>query len=162
LVPGRVAPWNGQLILPDVARILLDSGVSGFVFVLAGEHRSYRKYARAVAKEAEVKGVQAFIRFTGHCRDMPAAFAAADTGVALGIGARVVGLVGDHAPAMGRPVVAPDVGILPEPVVAPPEMPDEGGTEWVAKAGGAGDFASALSEASALHETAYRTMAERA
>src|SRR5262249_39741508 len=38
LVPGRVAPWNGQLILPDVARALRDNGVRGFVFVLAGEH----------------------------------------------------------------------------------------------------------------------------
>jgi len=124
LVPGRVAPWNGQLILPEVARILLDSGVSGFVFVLAGEHRSYRKYARAVAKEAEVKGVQ--------------------------------------AQAMGRPVVTSDVGILPEHVAAPPEMPEEVRTGWVAKAGDAGEFAHALSEAFALDEIAYRTMAERA
>ena len=31
LVPGRVAPWNGQLILPDVARALLDARVRGFV-----------------------------------------------------------------------------------------------------------------------------------
>ena len=162
LVPGRVAPWNGQLILPDVARILLDSGVGGFVFVLAGEHRSYRKYARAVAKEAEVKGVQAFIRFTGHCRDMPAAFAAADTVVVPAIEAPVLGRVVAQAQAMGRPVVTSDVGILPEHVAAPPEMPEEVRTGWVAKAGDAGEFAHALGEAFALEETAYRTMAERA
>jgi len=56
LVPGRVASWNGQLILPDVARIMVDSGVRGFVFVLAGERRSHRKYAQAVMDEAQAKG----------------------------------------------------------------------------------------------------------
>jgi glycosyltransferase involved in cell wall biosynthesis len=162
LVPGRVAPWNGQLILPDVARLLLEGGVSDFVFVLAGEHRSYRKYARAVAKEAEVKGVQAFIRFTGHCRDMPAAFAAADTVVVPAIEAPVFGRVVAQAQAMGRPVVTSDIGILPEHVAAPPEMPEEVRTGWVAKAGDAGEFAHALGEAFALDETAYRTMSERA
>jgi glycosyltransferase involved in cell wall biosynthesis len=162
LVPGRVAPWNGQLILPDVARLLLEGGVRDFVFVLAGEHRSYRKYARAVAKEAEVKGVQAFIRFAGHCRDMPAAFAAADTVVVPAIEAPVLGRVVAQAQAMGRPVVTSNIGILPEHVAAPPEMPEEVRTGWVAKAGDAGEFAHALGEAFALDETAYRTMSERA
>ena len=56
LVPGRVAPWNGQLIVPEVARIMLDSGMRGFVFVLVGEHRSHRKYAGAIVDETKVKG----------------------------------------------------------------------------------------------------------
>src|SRR5215831_12872812 len=41
LVPGRVAPWNGQLILPDIARAMLDSGMRGFVLVVAGENRRF-------------------------------------------------------------------------------------------------------------------------
>src|SRR5262249_27484125 len=162
LVPGRVAPWNGQRILPDVARALLERGVRGFVFVLAGEHRSYRKYARAIAKEAQAKGVQAFIRFTGHCRDLPAALATADTVVVPAIEPPVLGRVVAQAQAMGRPVVTSDIGILPEHVAAPPEMPEDVRTGWVAKPGDAGDFAHALSEAFTLDDTAYRTMAERA
>jgi glycosyltransferase involved in cell wall biosynthesis len=162
LVPGRVAPWNGQRILPDVAGALLERGVRGFVFVLAGEHRSYRKYARAIAKEAQAKGVQAFIRFTGHCRDLPAALATADTVVVPAIEPPVLGRVVAQAQAMGRPVVTSDIGILPEHVAAPPEMPEDVRTGWVAKPGDAGDFAHALSEAFALDDTAYRTMAERA
>src|SRR5262249_61265152 len=56
LVPGRVAPWNGQLIVPEIARTMLDSGMRGFVFVLAGEHRTHRKYARAVMEQAQRQG----------------------------------------------------------------------------------------------------------
>jgi glycosyltransferase involved in cell wall biosynthesis len=63
---------------------------------------------------------------------------------------------------MGRPVVTSDIGILPEHVAAPPEMPEEVRTGWVAKAGDAGEFAHALGEAFALDETAYGTMSERA
>jgi glycosyltransferase involved in cell wall biosynthesis len=162
LVPGRVAPWNGQLILPDVARMMLDSGLRGFVFVLAGERRRHRKYAQAVVEQAQAKGVQALVRLTGHCRDMPAALAAADTVVVPTTEPPVLGRVVAQAQAMGRPVVTSDVGILPEHVVAPPEMPEEVRTGWVAKAGDAEEFAVALSEAFALDDDAYRTMAARA
>jgi glycosyltransferase involved in cell wall biosynthesis len=162
LVPGRVAPWNGQLIVPDVARIMLDSGMRGFVFVLVGEHRSHRKYARAIVEETKVKGVQALVRLTGHCRDMPAALTAAETVVVPATEPPVLGRVVAQAQAMGRPVVTSDVGILPEHVVAPPEMPEDVRTGWVVKAGDAQEFASAVIEAFALDDDAYRTMAARA
>jgi len=162
LVPGRIAPWNGQLILPDVARVMLDSGLRDFVFVLAGERRRHRKYAQAVVQQAQAKGVQALVRLTGHCRDMPAALAAADTVVVPATEPPVLGRVVAQAQAMGRPVVTSDVGILPEYVVAPPEMPEEVRTGWVAKRGDAQEFALALSEAFALDDGAYHTMAARA
>ena len=54
LVPGRVAPWNGQMIVPDITRILVDAGVRDMVFVLAGEHHSYRKYSRFIAEQAKM------------------------------------------------------------------------------------------------------------
>ena len=162
LVPGRAAPWNGQLTLPDVARALIDAGVRGFVFVLAGENRSYRKYARFVAEETRAKGVQALFRFTGHCRDMPAAYAAADTVVVPALEAPVLGRVVVEAQAMGRPVVTSDVGVLPEHVVTPPDMPEDIRTGWVVRAGDAAGFARALIAAFALDDTGYRAMSARA
>ena len=162
LVPGRVAPWNGQLIVPDVARIMLDSGMRGFVFVLVGEHRSHRKYADAIVDETKVKGVQAQVRLTGHCRDMPAALAAAETVVVPATEPPVLGRVVAQAQAMARPVVTSDIGILPEHVVAPPDMPEDVRTGWVVKAGDAQEFASAVIEAFALDDDAYRTMSARA
>jgi glycosyltransferase involved in cell wall biosynthesis len=162
LVPGRVAPWNGQLILPDITRILLERGVRDFVFVMAGEHHSYRKYARFIAEQARAKEIAAFIRFTGHCRDMPAAFAAADTVLVPAIEPPVLGRVVAEAQAMGRPVVTSNIGILPEHVVTPPEMPEDIRTGWLAEPGDAADFAGALAIAFSLDATAYRAMAARA
>ena len=112
--------------------------------------------------EAQAKGVQTLIRLIGHCRDMPAALAAADTVVVPAIEPPILGRVVAQAQAMGRPVVTSNVGILPEHVVAPPEMPEEVRTGWVAQPGNAQEFARALSEAFALDDSAYRTMAARA
>lgn len=162
LVPGRVAPWNGQLLLPSVARALLDDRVRGFVFVLAGEHRSHRKYARSIVQEAKAKGVAALVRLTGHCRDLPAAFDAADTVVVPALEPPVFGRAVAQAQAMGRPVVTSDVGLLPEHVVTPPEMPEEVRTGWVAKAGDAKEFARAITAAFSLDDIAYRTIVARA
>src|SRR5437867_933624 len=74
----------------------------------------------------------------------------------------VLGRVVAQAQAMGRPVVTSDIGILPEHVVAPPEMPEEVRTGWVVKPGDAKEFARALNDALSLDDAAYRTMAARA
>ena len=47
----------------------------------------------------------------------------------------MLGRVVAQAQAMGRPVVTTDVGILPEHMATPPEMPEDVRTGWVCKGG---------------------------
>lgn len=162
LVPGRVAPWNGQAILPDVARTLLERGLRGFVLVLAGEHTTYQKYARFLMQEAKDKGVDSLIRRTGHCRDLPAAFAAAEAVVVPAVEPPLLGRVVAQAQAMGRPVITSDVGMLPEHIVTPPEMPEDVRTGWAVPVDDAVGFARAIDAALALDDKAYRAMSARA
>jgi glycosyltransferase involved in cell wall biosynthesis len=162
LVPGRVAPWNGQVIIPEVARILVDGGAGDFVLVLAGEHQSFRKYGRFIAEQARKRDVTSFIRFVGHCRDMPAALAAADIVLLPAIEPPVLGRAVAEAQAMGRPVVVSNIGILPEHLVTPPEMPEEIRTGWLAEPGDAADFARALATSFSLDANSYRAMSARA
>jgi glycosyltransferase involved in cell wall biosynthesis len=161
LAPGRVAPWNGQLILPDVARALAEGGLRDLVFVLAGEHRTHGKYARSILKQAQAHGVQGMFRLVGHCRDLPAAFAAADVVTLPAIEAPVLGRTVVEGQAMGRPVIASDVGNLPELIVTPPEMPEDVRTGWIAKRGDPIEFARALGSALSLDGNAYRAMSAR-
>jgi glycosyltransferase involved in cell wall biosynthesis len=162
LVPGRIAPWNGQIIVPDVARMLADDGMGGLLFVLAGEHHTFRKYARFIAKEAKGKGVDASIRFGGHCPDMPAAYSLADIVMVPSVEPPVLGRVAVEAQAMGRPVVTSNIGMLPEHVVAPPDMPEDIRTGWLCEPGNAADFTRALAIAFSFDAAAYRAMAARA
>jgi glycosyltransferase involved in cell wall biosynthesis len=162
VVPGRVAPWNGQILVPEIARMLLDAGARDVVFVLAGETTTHGKYVRAVLKQAEALGVDNMFRVAGHCADMPAVFSAAEIVLVPAIEAPVLGRVVAQAQAMARPVVTSDIGCLPEHVVVPPRLPEELRTGWVAKSGDAVDFAHALGLALSLDPAAYRAMAARA
>jgi glycosyltransferase involved in cell wall biosynthesis len=162
VVPGRVAPWNGQILLPEAARRLVDAGVRDFVFVIVGENTTHAKYARDVQKRAQSLDVDDLFRMAGHCADMPAAFAAADLIAVPAIEAPLLGRVVAQAQSVGRPVVTTDVGMLPELVVAPPRMPEDVRTGWVAKPGDAADFANALMQALALDTNSYRGASARA
>ncbi len=162
LVPGRVAPWNGQVLLPEVARALVENGHRDIVFAVVGENRKHRRYARSVLEQAQAQGVDAMFRITGHCADMPAAFAAADIVAVPAIEPPVLGRAVAQAQAMGKPVVTSDVGVLPEYVVVPPYMPEDVRTGWVAAKGDPLDFARALDLALALDDSAYRAMSARA
>jgi glycosyltransferase involved in cell wall biosynthesis len=162
LAPGRVAPWNGQALLPAVAGKLVEAGQSNVVFVLAGEAQSQAKYAQAILAQAKAQGLQKMFRMVGHCRDMPAAFAACDVVAVPAIEPPVLGRVVAQAQAMGRPVVTTDVGALPEHLVVPPEMPEDVRTGWVVKPADPDGFAQALVDALSLDGTAYRAMCARA
>ena len=162
MVPGRVAPWNGQALLPEIARALVDSGTREFVFAVIGEDTTHAKYARDVLKRAQSMDVDDLIRMTGHCDDMPAAFAAADFVLVPAIEAPLLGRVVAQAQAMGRPVITSDIGMLAEHVVAPPRMPEDVRTGWVANPGDPAEFAQALGAALAMNAGAYRQMSARA
>jgi glycosyltransferase involved in cell wall biosynthesis len=162
LIPGRVAPWNDQLVVPAVAQLLVESGMQDVAFVITGEHESFRKYARFLAEAARAHGVQSVLRFAGHCRDMPAAYAAADVVMVTAAEAPLLGRTVAEAQAMGRPVVTSNVGALPEHIVTPPEMPEDIRTGWVVEPGDAAAFAHALAQALALDANAYRAMSARA
>jgi glycosyltransferase involved in cell wall biosynthesis len=162
LVPGRVAAWNGQIIVPDVARALSDQGLEDFVFVIVGEHATQRKYARTIMKRAENLGVEELLRLAGHCPDMPAAFASADIVAVTAIEPPLLGSVVAQAQAMARPVVTSDVGMLPENVLVPPRMPEELRTGWVVARADPVGLAHTLKLALALDPADYQTMAARA
>jgi glycosyltransferase involved in cell wall biosynthesis len=162
LVPGRVAAWNGQIIVPEVARLLTEEGVEGVVFVVVGEHATQRKYARAIMKQAQDHGVEHLLRLAGHCPDMPAAFACAEIVAVTAIEPPLLGSVVAQAQAMGRPVVTSDVGMLPENVLVPPRMPEELRTGWVVARADPIGLAHTLKLALSLDPTDYQAMAARA
>jgi glycosyltransferase involved in cell wall biosynthesis len=162
LVPGRIAPWNGQDVVIEAARGLLRNGWQDVRFVLAGDDRSHRRYARALVKRAGELGVDGFVRLTGHCRDMPAAYAAATIVVIPALEPPVIGRVAAEAQAMARPVITTNVGVLPENVAVPPLVPDELRTGWVLPSGNATELANTIAGALALDAAEYRQLAARA
>ena len=105
LVPGRIAPWNGQMVMIDAARLMVASGDRNIVFVFAGDDRVDPRYTRALRRRARMHGIDTLCRFVGHCPDMPAALAAADVVVVPALEPPLSGRAAAEAQAMGRPVV---------------------------------------------------------
>ena len=162
LAPGRVSPANGQLSLVRAARMLTQNGMSGVTFVLAGDDRRHRRYARSVMKHAQAEDVDALFRVVGHVPDMPAAYAASDVVVVPCMAPPIYGQVIAEAQAMARPVIASAVGPIPENMVIPPRMPADLRTGWVVQPGDSIEIARALATALALDATEYRALAARA
>jgi len=162
LISGRVAPWNGQMSMLDAARLLVAGGDRSIAFVFAGEDRSNLRYARALRRRAHMHGIDTLCRFVGHCADMPAAIAAADVVVVPALQPPLSGRAVSEAQAVGRPVVATTIGMLPENLLAPPRMREELRTGWVVRPGNVGELANAVRAALALNTTAYEALGARA
>jgi glycosyltransferase involved in cell wall biosynthesis len=163
LVAGRVAPWNGQMSVVEAARLVSGGEIArNVVFVFAGEDRGQPRYARALRRQAHKLGIDTLCRFTGHCPDMPAALGAADVAVVAPLQPPLAGRAAAEAQAMGRPLVASTVGVLPENVLAPPRMRAELRTGWLVRPGNAAEIARAIDAALKLDVTAYEALGARA
>ena len=162
LVPGRIAPRNGHLVLAKAARILADGGMRNVTFVLVGDDQLHRRLARKFWKVTQAANVDALFRMVGFHDDMPASYAAADFVVVPYTSPPIYGRVVAEAQAMAKPVVASSVGPLAENMVTPPRMPDELRTGWEVKPGDAGELAHAIETALALDADGYRAHAARA
>jgi glycosyltransferase involved in cell wall biosynthesis len=162
LVPGRIAPWNGQMSVIDAARLIAGGGERNVAFVFAGDDRVDQRYTRNMHSQAQLHGIDTLCRFVGHCADMPAAMAAADVVVVPSLEPPLSGRIAAEAQALGRPLVTTNVGVLPENLLCPPRMPDELRTGWLVRPDDAGELARAVSAALSLDVTAYEALGARA
>ncbi|HZQ14178.1 MAG TPA: glycosyltransferase family 4 protein [Pseudolabrys sp.] len=162
LVPGRIAPWNGQMSVIDAARLIVANGSRNIAFVFVGNETMNPQYARSLRKQARLHGIDTLCRFVGHCNDMPAALGACDVVVVPALEPPLSGRAAAEAQAMGRPLVTTTVGVLPENVLTPPRMKDELRTGWLVRPGNIGEIARAVSAALALNVTAYEALGARA
>jgi glycosyltransferase involved in cell wall biosynthesis len=158
LVPGRIEPRKGQLELVDVARVLVNGGLHHTVFVLVGDDSVHPDYARAISEHARSQGVADMVRRVGACSDMPAAYAVADLVLVPAVEPPIFGLVAGEALAMERPVIAPSVGPLPEYVLTPPLVAEEGRLGWLTPPDDPVALARTLAAAAGMELTELRAM----
>ena len=111
--------------------------------MLVGSDQGRRRYSAGLIRQAEALGVADRLRLVGECDDMPAALMLADVVVHASTQPEAFGRVVIEAQAMGRPVVASDLG-------GPIETVEHGVTGWRMPPGDAGALAAAIEMALAL------------
>jgi glycosyltransferase involved in cell wall biosynthesis len=120
VLPGRLTSWKGHAVLLE-ALVRLNRRDVMCVFV--GSDQGRRGYARELEAQATRLGMGDRLRLVGQCDDMPAALALSDVVVHASTKPEAFGRVVIEAQAMGRPVIAADLG-------GPVETVRHGDTGW--------------------------------
>jgi glycosyltransferase involved in cell wall biosynthesis len=140
LLAGRLTRIKGQLPLVQAAAILRAQGRRDFLILLVGDDQGRSAYRAEVERAVADAGLDEDVKVLGHCADMPAAYLVADLVAVPSVVPESFGRTAVEPQAMGRPVVASDLGGMTETVV-------EGVTGWRAPAGDANAWALALASA---------------
>jgi len=140
LLAGRLTRIKGQLPLVRAAGLLAAQGRRDFQLLLVGDDQGRSAYRAEVERAVRDGGLEGVVGVFGHCVDMPAAYLVADIVAVPSVIPESFGRTAVEPQAMGRPVVASDLGGMTETVV-------EGETGWRAAADDPGALAAALAKA---------------
>jgi glycosyltransferase involved in cell wall biosynthesis len=135
MLPGRLAGWKGQSVLIEALALLSRRDVC---CVLVGGGR--KRIAKRLIAQAERLGLADRVRLVGNTDDMPAAMMLSDVVVHASTQPEAFGRVVIEAQAMGRPVIASDLG-------GPVETVEDGVTGWRVPPGDPGALAAAIDRA---------------
>jgi glycosyltransferase involved in cell wall biosynthesis len=152
LLPGRLTRWKGQEVLIEALARLSRRDVCG---VLVGSDQGRRGYTARLVSRAETLCVADRLRIAGECDDMPAAMMLGDVVVHASTEPEAFGRVVIEAQAMGRPVIASDLG-------GPVETVEPGVTGWRVPPGDPGRLAAAIEAALALPDDEREALGRRA
>lgn len=161
LLPARLSPRKGHLVLVEAAEKLVSEGLSGVRFIFVGDAHS-ESFKRNLEAQIALRGLTGIVRHVGHCADMPAAYLAAAAIVAPSIEPEAFGRVAIEAQAMGAPVIVSDLGAAPETVLAAPQVGEGEATGWRVPAGDARTLALAIREALDMRASARDDLTARA
>ncbi len=152
VLPGRLTRWKGQSVLLE-AMARLDR--PDLCCVLVGSDQGRPGYQAELLRLAGRLGLGDRLRIPGECDDMPAALALADVVVHASTRPEAFGRVVIEAQAMGRPVIASDLG-------GPVETVEQGVTGWRVKPGDPDALARALDHALGLAPEEAAALGKRA
>ena len=151
LCPGRLTRIKGQLVLLEA---LAKLERRDFICVLAGSDQGRTAYSEVLEARALELGLAGHVTMVGDCTDMPTAYMLADVVVAPSIVPEGFGRTAVEAQAMGRPIIASDLGGMSETVL-------EGETGWLVQPHSPAALATALQEALDLTEEQRFNIAAR-
>jgi glycosyltransferase involved in cell wall biosynthesis len=152
LLPGRLTSWKGHSVLLDAIARLRRPDV---MCVLVGSDQGRHRYGSDLERQAMRLGIADRLRLVGQCDDMPAALALADVVVHASTKPEAFGRVVIEAQAMGRPVIASDLG-------GPVETVRHGETGWRVRPNDPAALAAAIGVALDLDPADRLALGQRA
>ena len=152
LMPGRLTYWKGQEKLIEALNILIeDYNNSNFQTVILGSDQGRKVYTKKLINLVERYGLSKKIKFINHCSEMPLAYSLADVVVSASIEPEAFGRVSVESQAMGKPIVASNLGGSKETIL-------NGKSGFLYKHNDARELAKALNKVLELDQDALNSI----
>ena len=148
-------------LIAAAARLNAEGALDDAVVILAGDAPGRDAYREELTGLIAAHGLGTKVRLVGHCREMPAAYLAAHVAVTTSTVPETFGRTSVEAQIMGCPVIVPDLGALPETIVAPEES-ETGFTGWLVPPRDVVALAQRMAQALALARSARTAIGVRA
>lgn len=162
LMAARITPLKGHLIATQAFAELLKRRKESVALVFVGDDKGREVFAAELDRKIHESGLAGRVFRVGHCADMPAAYAIADLVIMPSIEPEGFGRSAVEAQAMGKPVIASNLGATPGTVIPFEQKGDTHFTGWIVPAGDAQLLAAAMNEALSLPGGVLQALGERA
>jgi len=111
LLPGRLTSWKGQEVFIEALNILIeDHNNNRYQAIILGSDQGRTVYKKKLVNLVQRYGLNKKIQFINHCKEMPLAYSLANVVVSTSIKPEAFGRVSVEAQAMGKLIVASDMG----------------------------------------------------
>ena len=118
LLPGRLTYWKGQEKFIESLNILIeDYNVANFQAIILGSDQGRKVYSKKLINLVERYNLNKKVKFIQHCKEMPLAYSLADVIVSSSVEPEAFGRVSVEAQAMGKPIIASDIGGSKETII---------------------------------------------
>jgi glycosyltransferase involved in cell wall biosynthesis len=118
LLPGRLTYWKGQEKFIESLNILIeDYHLTNFQAIMLGSDQGRKVYSKKLTSLIERYSLNKKVKFISHCKEMPLAYSLADVVVSSSIEPESFGRVAVEAQAMGKPIIASNLGGSKETVL---------------------------------------------
>ena len=118
LMPGRLTRWKGQEKFIEALNILVeDYNITNFQAVCLGSDQGRKVYTKKLLSLVERYSLTKKVKFIIHCKEMPLAYSISDVVVSASIEPEAFGRVAVESQAMGKPIIASNIGGSKETVL---------------------------------------------
>ena len=118
LMPGILTCWKGQEKLIESLNILIeDYNITNFQAILLGSDQGRKVYTKKLHSLVERYSLTKKVKFIENCKEMPLAYSLADVVVSASIEPEAFGRVAVESQAMGKPIIASNLGGSKETVL---------------------------------------------
>lgn len=114
-MPGRITRWKGQdFLLRALTRLAVEAK---YYCIIAGDSHGHQSYLRELMEIVTKHNLEKNVRIVDSVDDIAAAYKMADVVVSASLRPEAFGRIAVEAQAMGKPVVATDIGGSKETII---------------------------------------------